>query len=396
MGLEREEDLSSVAWIAEEWEGWEERRRSSAERGGGGGARDICWDLEAPRWGSWAKLLLSVSQTRTRSNKQSARAMLRLQSHLLRAAASPLHRFHLSTAAAAASTTPAQFVVEDYLVASCGLAPAKALRASKYLSHLKSPANADAVRAFLADAGIAKADIASAIACFPRLLCSSVDKTLTPRLAQLLDMGLSPPQISRLYAFAPSLSPARISRLAFYLSLLGSYDKQCGLTCDDIADLYARGRTGNLLTSSLEHVKGMVACIERLGVSCDSGMFKAALVTVCNQRPERITAKLELLERALGCSEARMAVCKLPTILNLSELTLGYRVEFMRTEFGLEPSYIAHRPAILMYSLQRRLIPRHFVIHVLKSKGLVKRDIDLFHVFCITHNKFVDKYLDRR
>lgn len=351
--------------------------------------------------------------------------MLRLHSHLLRAAASPLHRFHLSTAGAA-STTPAagaSFVVEDYLVASCGLAPAKALRASKYLSHLKSPANADAVRAFLADAGIAKADIASAIACFPRLLCSSVDKTLTPRLAQLLDMGLSPPQISRLYAFAPSLSPARISRLAFYLSLLGSYDKveaairfnfsllsrnidtvklniaflqQCGLTCDDIADLYARGRTGNLLTSSLEHVKGMVACIERLGVSCDSGMFKAALVTVCNQRPERITAKLELLERALGYSEARMAVCKLPTILNLSELTLGNRVEFMRTEFGLEPSYIAHRPAILMYSLQRRLIPRHFVIHVLKSKGLVKRDIDLFHVFCITHNKFVDRYLNRR
>lgn len=36
MGLEREEDLSSVAWNAEEWEGWEERRRSSAESGGGG------------------------------------------------------------------------------------------------------------------------------------------------------------------------------------------------------------------------------------------------------------------------------------------------------------------------------------------------------------------------
>ncbi|KAK1619863.1 hypothetical protein QYE76_025380 [Lolium multiflorum] len=351
--------------------------------------------------------------------------MLRLQSHLLRAA-SHVHRFHLSTAAAA-STTPAQFVVEDYLVASCGLAPAKALRASKHLSHLNSPANADAVRAFLADAGIAKADIASAIARLPRLLCSSVDKTLTPRLAQLLDMGLSPPQISRLYALVPSifLSPAQIPRLAFYLSLLGSYDKveaairfnlcllswnidtvklniaflqQCGLTCDDIADLYARGRSStNLLTRSLEHVKGMVACIERrLGVSCDSGMFKAALVTVCNQRPERITAKLESLERALGYSEARMAVCKLPTILNPSELTLGNRVEFMRTEFGLEPSYIAQRPAILMYNLQRRLIPRHFVIHVLKAKGLFKRDIDLFYVFCTTHNKFVDRYLNRR
>ncbi|KAM0892333.1 hypothetical protein ACQ4PT_025830 [Festuca glaucescens] len=218
------------------------------------------------------------------------------------------------------------------------------------LSHLKSPANADAVRAFLADAGTAKADIASAIAYLP---------PLRPRALYLSQ-------------------PTRISHLAFYLSLLGSYDKveaaikwnfsllarnidtvklniaflqQCGLTCDDIADLYARGRTGNLLTNNLEHVKKMVACIERLGVSCCSGMFKTALVTVCNQRPARITAKLELLERALGYSEARMAVCKLPSILNLPELTLGNRVEFMRTEFGFEPSYIAHRPAILMYSL---------------------------------------------
>jgi hypothetical protein len=34
MGLQREEDLSNVAWNKEEWEGWEERRRSSAESGG--------------------------------------------------------------------------------------------------------------------------------------------------------------------------------------------------------------------------------------------------------------------------------------------------------------------------------------------------------------------------
>ncbi|CAM0944156.1 unnamed protein product [Alopecurus aequalis] len=359
--------------------------------------------------------------------------MLRLQSHLnaLRAASrAPASLLNLSTATAAAATTtatsPTQFVVEDYLVASCGLAPARALRASKYLSHVvKSPANADAVRAFLADVGFAEANIASAVVAHPRILCSSVDKTLTPCVAQLLDMGLSPPQISRLLTIAPSIfvSPARISRLAFYLSLLGSYDKveaaikwnfsllssntdtvklnitflqQCGLAWDDIASLYARGRTGNPLTKNLEHVKEVVACIERLGVSPCSGMFKRALVTVCNQRPERITAKLELLERALGYSEAKLAVCKFPSILNLSEVTLAHRVEFLRMEFGLKPPYIVHRPAILMYSLERRLMPRHYVIHVLKAKGLVKRDIDLFNVFCSTHNKFAEKYLDRR
>ena len=62
-------------------------------------------------------------------------------------------------------------------------------------------------------------------------------------------------------------------------------------------------------------------------------------MTVCNQRPERITAKLELLERAVGYSEAKLVVCKLPSILNLSEVTLAHRVEFLRMEFGLESSY---------------------------------------------------------
>jgi mTERF domain-containing protein len=350
--------------------------------------------------------------------------MLRLQSHLLRAA-SPLHRFHFSTAAAAASATPAQFVVDDYLVASCGLAPAQARRASKYLRHLKSPAKPDAVRAFLSDAGIVKADIASAIATFPRILCSSVDKTLTPRIAQLLDMGLSPPQISRLSALAPTIfvSPVRISRLAFYLSLLGSYDKveaaikcnffllsrnthtvelniaflqQCGLTCDDIADLYAHGRTNNLLCNSLEHVKKMVAHAEKLGVRPCSPMFKRALLTVCNQSPESASARMELLERALGYSEAKLAVCRLPSILSLSEVTLNHKVKFLTTEFGLEPSYIAQRPAILCYSLEKRLIPRHYAIHILKAKGLIKGDIDLFNVFCCSHDKFVECYLHRQ
>uniref|UniRef100_A0ACD5Z778 Uncharacterized protein n=1 Tax=Avena sativa TaxID=4498 RepID=A0ACD5Z778_AVESA len=194
--------------------------------------------------------------------------MLRLQNHLicaLRAAshapASPLHRIHLSTAAA----PPAQFVVEDYLVASCGLEPAQARRASKHLHHLKSPANPDAVRAFLADAGLAESH--------------SVDTIVTPRVAQLRDMGLSPPQISRLISIVPGIfhSPYRIARLEFYISLLGSYDKveaalksnfyllennienvvkpnlaflqQCGLSACDIAKLYKC--TGKLLTNIL-------------------------------------------------------------------------------------------------------------------------------------------------
>jgi mTERF domain-containing protein len=81
--------------------------------------------------------------------------MLRLQTRLLsllRNGGAPplltctntsLHR-HFS---ATASTSP--FAAEDYLVAACGLTRAQALKASKELSHLRSPSNSDAVLSFL-------------------------------------------------------------------------------------------------------------------------------------------------------------------------------------------------------------------------------------------------------
>lgn len=357
--------------------------------------------------------------------------MLRLQNHLrfaLRAGSqlheSSLHRTLLLSTAVATSTPPAQFVAADYLVASFGLEPAQALEASKYhLSCLKSPAKPDAVRAFLADAGLADSDIAAAVAMDPRFLCSSVDKTLAPRVAQLRDIGLSTPQISRLVALLPVifLQPARIPVLEFLISLFGSYDKvepalkrkhyllnyslekvvkpnieflqQCGLSACEIAKLH--GGAGRLLIMEPDHVKEMVARAEKLGVRRYSGMFKNALETVCNIRPENITSKMACLERALGRSEAVLAVCKLPSILTMSEGRLSHKLEFLRMKFGLEPSYIAHRPAILAYDFKKRVLPRHYVIEVLKANDLMKKDIDFYSVYAYTDKRFVEKYIDR-
>ncbi|KAM3297191.1 hypothetical protein ACQJBY_039190 [Aegilops geniculata] len=81
---------------------------------------------------------------------------------LLSSPATPLHRL-LSAAAPAVSPSPPSFAVEEYLVATCGLTPAQARKASPKLSHLKSPANPDAVLAFLAGLGLSAADVANAV-----------------------------------------------------------------------------------------------------------------------------------------------------------------------------------------------------------------------------------------
>nr|CAB3470073.1 unnamed protein product [Digitaria exilis] len=94
--------------------------------------------------------------------------------------------------------TASPFAAADYLVAHCGLSRAQARKASKNLSHLKSPSSLDAVIAFLAGLGLSRADIATVVSNDPPVLRADVEKTLAPRVAKLSNLGLSRPEIGRL------------------------------------------------------------------------------------------------------------------------------------------------------------------------------------------------------
>jgi mTERF domain-containing protein, mitochondrial len=351
--------------------------------------------------------------------------MLRLRSHLLSSplasAAASLHRLLLSTAA----PSPTSFIAEEFLVTACGLTPSKALRASRHLAHLKSPSKPEAVLAFFADVGLAKADVAAAISRNPSILCCSVDVTLTPRFAMLRDMGLSPSQISRLVSLVPNIfrSPSMISQLPFYMSLLGSYDKvhtllrrnflllgqslervvkpnmvllqQCGLSDRVIAKILLL--TPRMFGIQLERFKEILLCAEKLGVPPSSTMFKNALRVIHCMGPERIDANLKFLKKELGCSEAELGIMvhTLPNVLTFKEVRVSRLVNYLKTVVGLETEYIVHRPALLCYSMKARLMPRRYVLKVLQAKGLVKKDIDFYNVVCLTEKRFVKRYLDR-
>jgi len=353
-----------------------------------------------------------------------AAEMLTLKQRLLSAlrAAASLHRLSLSTTAAA--TSPVGFLAEEYLVSSCGLKAAQARKVSKYLSHLRSPVKPDAVRAFLAGIGLAEADVAAAVASYPLLLSAKVDTTLIPRIGQLREIGLSPPQISRLIAVTPEVlfSPVKISRLAFYLSFLGSFDRvhsalnrssyllrsdletvvrpniaflhQCGLTDDDIGKHFLM--KSRMLLTQPQHLKEIAARAEELGVPRNSVNFKHVMPILYSLNAGRLNAKLSFLKKVVGCSEAELGnlMRKMPTVLTRSESKIGRAVEFLKAEVGLESSYIFHRPALLGgYSIEGRLMPRHCVLRILKAKGFLSKEIDFYTAVCPAEERFVEKFL---
>ncbi|XBH60056.1 hypothetical protein VPH35_114701 [Triticum aestivum] len=346
-------------------------------------------------------------------------------SHILsspsKAAFSPLRRL-LSATGAPVFLNPISFAVEDYLVGTCGLTRPQAPKASKKLSHLKSPTNPDNV---LAGLGLSGADAAAIVAKDPQFLCASVDKTLSPVVAGLTRLGLSSPEIGRLVSVVHKQCRYRsiISKMQYYLPLFGSchnflralqrssysyllssdldklvkpnvaFLRECGLGACDIAKLCIR--EPRILAINPERVRAMAACAERLGVRRGSGMFRLALQAVAFLSEEKIAAKLDYLKNTFRWSDAQVsiAVRKYPNLLGKSKESLKRRSEFLVSKVGVEPVYIAHRPTLLSYSMEGRLRPRYYVIKFLKENGLLDGDLSFFTAVKMTEKVFMEKLI---
>ncbi|VAI53138.1 unnamed protein product [Triticum turgidum subsp. durum] len=357
--------------------------------------------------------------------------MLRLRScivsHLLSTpAAFRVTSPHRLLSAAAAPISPSQsqrFAVEEYLVDACGLTRAQALKASTKLSHLKSPANPDAVLAFLAGLGLSGADIAAAVAKDPRLLCARVDRTLASNVVGRTGLGLSGSDVALLATIAgePFRFKSVVPKLQYYLPLFGSSEnflralrksshlltsnrdrivepnvallRECGLAACDIAKLCMV--VPRILTANPELVREMVACAEALGVPRGSGMFRQALQAVSFKSEEKIAAKAKFLKKIFKWSDAEVshAVCKAPIVLRKSNSSLQQRSEFFLSEMGLEPAYIAHRPALLSYSMEGRLRPRYYVIKFLKANGLLGQYRDYYNIVMLSDKVFMERFI---
>jgi mTERF domain-containing protein len=322
-----------------------------------------------------------------------------------------------------AASPSSGFAVEEYLVATCGLTRAQALKASAKLSHLKSPANPGAVLAFLDGLGLSNADVAALVAKDPEFLCASVERTLAPIVVGLSGHGLSHAEIARLFSLGLSIYRCRsaVSNLPYYLSLFGSTEnlvrflkrsssllgsslekvvkpnvaflRECGLGDCDISKLCLSSPW--LFKMNPERVQAMVERTEELGGHRGSVMFRHALKAVASLGEKKIAAKMEYLKNTFRWSDAEVgtAVSGLPAMLASSKDMLRRRSEFLICEVGLEPPYIARRPALLSYSLEGRQRPRFYAVKFLKENGLLKRNPSYYAIVQVTEKVFMERYI---
>ncbi|XP_006655929.1 uncharacterized protein LOC102721560 [Oryza brachyantha] len=329
-----------------------------------------------------------------------------------------LHRLLLSSAAVPVSPKP--FAVEDYLVESCGLTRDRAGKVSRGLSHLKSPSNPDAVLAFLSGLGLSSADIAEVVVNDPRVLCARVEKTLDARVAELSSLGLSRSQIARLVPLVRSQFRCKSlgRKLTYLLTVFGSFDRCLDVIRSNYGVISAsiekviKPNLGILqqygittsnwrafafmsLSRPTKHLEDAVTHAIEFGIKQGTRTFSTAVVTFSILRQEKFTKNLRLFKK-LGWSQEDLsiAVKSMPNIVAMKEERLRQSMKFLTKDVGLEIPYIARRPALIMYSIEHRLLPRHCLINVLKGNGLLKTNYDFFNIAVISNNKFMVKFVD--
>ncbi|CAL5051950.1 unnamed protein product [Urochloa decumbens] len=327
---------------------------------------------------------------------------------------SSIHRCECPQLSTSAPAAAAPFSLEEYLVASCGFAPAQARKAAQKAfdesskdcnkkafeelnySRLNSATNPDAILTLLSSVGLSRADIAGIVAADPLLLRSSAKK-VSPRLLALRDrLGLSAPQIARfLLVGSHSLRSCDVvPKLEFFISFYGSFERLLVvMKRNNIAQLCSKNPW--LLTFNPERVKEIVLRAEELMVHCSPGMFKNVIAAVSHINKEKVAHKLTFLKSTLGCSEREVAIAvsKMPKILVYSEESLLRKIQFLTKEVELEHQYIVGRPVLLGYSLEKRLVPRHRVMKLVQAKGF-NSNISFFSLAKLGEKNFRLKFID--
>ncbi|XP_010939575.1 transcription termination factor MTERF8, chloroplastic [Elaeis guineensis] len=316
-----------------------------------------------------------------------------------------------------------QFLVE-YLVSSCRFPPDKAAEVSKPLSHLKSTEKPKSVVDLLRSYGFEDAHLRKLVSLNPRCLCHDAEKTLVPKMRAFLDMGFSPSDLIPLILSNPSVLNLRIDQILLKIevwkNLLGSTDllmkllkrnewffgcsvektvlpnisllRDCGITDERLATIVRKRPT--FITQRTESLRALVDRVDELKMPRSSGLFVWAIQIVRMVSRARFQAKMELM-KSLGWSESEFlaAFRKAPLFLSVSERVMRRKMEFWVKEAGCKPSYLALNPQLLMYSLEKRSIPRVRALEILKSKGLLRRKSQLQSIMSISEQDFIKKYV---
>ncbi|XP_059629430.1 transcription termination factor MTERF5, chloroplastic-like [Cornus florida] len=319
----------------------------------------------------------------------------------------------------------------NYLLQTFHLSEPRALSICNRFSRTKTLEKPQVVVQFLKQQlGFSDAHIRSAVRIAPQILFSDIDKTLKPKLQFFQEMGVTGPDLSKIISRNSLLLTCSLDRklkpcIEIFKKILINDDKNRDLVlvlrrCTwvaskepvskllcNIAFLHSCGIFGPQLSMLLKRqprlflmkesvLRNLVSRVVDLGFSIGSRMLVHAIYTVSCMSSETFARKFELFG-SFGFSkdESMEMFRRAPGLLRTSEDKLKIGIEFYMDILRLKKSVLVHRPAVLMSSMEERVIPRYRVLQILKSKRLLKKEPSFLNVLDLLEGEFLENYISR-
>ncbi|XP_031268869.1 transcription termination factor MTERF5, chloroplastic-like [Pistacia vera] len=136
--------------------------------------------------------------------------------------------------------------------------------------------------------------------------------------------------------------------------------------------------------------------VKEMGFNPTQTVFVMA-VGVINQLKESVwESKFEVYRRRGWSEDETLAAFRRhPCCMQISEEKITKVMDFLVNKMGWLSRDISKWPEVFTYSLEKRIVPRCFVIQVLLSKGLIREYKSPLAYLKLTESKFIEKYITR-
>ncbi|XP_019082750.1 PREDICTED: uncharacterized protein LOC104705172, partial [Camelina sativa] len=346
----------------------------------------------------------------------------------------------------------------SYLVGSLGLPKNLAESISKKV-RFEDKSNPDSVLKLLRKHGFTDTQISSIVTSYPRLLLADVKKSLGPKLQFLQSRGGSSSELIQIVSSVPRILGKRGQKtISVYYDFIKDtlLDKSCSkyeTSCQsfpqgnlenkirNVSDLRELGMPRKLLFRLLISGDGPVFGKEKFeeslkkvveGFNPTSAKFLEALTIVQGLSDKTIEEKVNAYKRlgfdvgdvwtvfkrwpnflthsekkilntvetyiGLGFSrdEFMMVVRRFPQGIGLSAETIKKKTELLVKKMNWPLKALVSNPAVLGYSMEKRIVPRCNVINALIPKGLIGSELpSISYVFICSNEVFLDRYVKK-
>ncbi|XP_049369193.1 transcription termination factor MTERF5, chloroplastic-like [Solanum verrucosum] len=324
-----------------------------------------------------------------------------------------------------ATPAPTHFLVK-YLVDSLGFSNEEAASASSKVTSRKNLKNPDLVINFLKQTGFDNTQMKIMVSKVPKLLFRDVSKTLKPKFQCLMDLGLSGSDLVDVIAkdsqivdrgldthLRPTIDLLRrilgsnenvvkaLKRFPRLLSFRAHHImennllllKNYGVPDERIKKLMLRNPS--YFAQNLERIKGLLHRMENdFLVPRDSSSFLYGCQVLNSLNKSKLEKKFGVF-KSFGWSDDDILKMfrKLPFCVGLSEVRIHKALNLFMKELGFGTAYLVSHPAILVFSMEKRVIPRMQVMKILDEKKVERRKLDLYYALSLAETKFIDYFV---